>query len=289
MKAFLSPKELAAALGVSESSVKRWADEGRIVVGRTVGGHRRIGRKEAIRFVRRNAVGVARPDLLGFPEVAEVPAEETGVESAEEALMDALMEGHTSRALGLVHGAYLAGRPLAWIFDSPMAKAMHRIGELWEHRPDGIFLEHRATQICIQAIMRLRLSLPEHPETKWSAVGAACKDDPFLLPTMMAATIVHEAGINAVDLGPETPLSALEIATQRLDTRLVWLSVSVESAARKIIDELPALAERLANRNIALIVGGRGSDVLAKVGQPNLTFGAKMADLQSFASRLVTH
>ena len=38
----LSPRELAEAVGVSESSLKRWADRGRVHVHRTEGGHRRI-------------------------------------------------------------------------------------------------------------------------------------------------------------------------------------------------------------------------------------------------------
>jgi MerR family transcriptional regulator, light-induced transcriptional regulator len=49
----LSPKALAAAIGVSESSLKRWADEGRLAAERTAGGHRRIAVAEAVRFVRR--------------------------------------------------------------------------------------------------------------------------------------------------------------------------------------------------------------------------------------------
>ena len=54
MKSVLSPKELAAAIGVSESTLKRWADDGLIVFSRTAGGHRRIRLAEAIRFIREN-------------------------------------------------------------------------------------------------------------------------------------------------------------------------------------------------------------------------------------------
>ena len=47
-RAFLSPRNLAAAVGVSESSVKRWADEGRIRTALTPGGSRRIQLREAV-------------------------------------------------------------------------------------------------------------------------------------------------------------------------------------------------------------------------------------------------
>jgi excisionase family DNA binding protein len=54
MQNTLSPRELAAAVGVSESSLKRWADEGRVKVARTAGGHRRIELAEAVRFIRQS-------------------------------------------------------------------------------------------------------------------------------------------------------------------------------------------------------------------------------------------
>ena len=66
MKRLLSPKELADAIGVSESSLKRWADAGRLQVARTEGGHRRIPIAEAVRFIRDTGAVVVRPDLLGL-------------------------------------------------------------------------------------------------------------------------------------------------------------------------------------------------------------------------------
>ena len=38
----LTPKQIASALRVSESSVKRWCDRGDIRTDRSLGGHRRI-------------------------------------------------------------------------------------------------------------------------------------------------------------------------------------------------------------------------------------------------------
>ena len=66
----LSPKDLADAIGVSESSLKRWTDAGRIRASRTDGGHRRIALEDAVRFIREAGVPVVRPELLGMPEMA---------------------------------------------------------------------------------------------------------------------------------------------------------------------------------------------------------------------------
>ena len=52
MQSALSPKELAHALGVSESSIKRWIDDGRLDCTRTPGGHRRVTIQNALKFIR---------------------------------------------------------------------------------------------------------------------------------------------------------------------------------------------------------------------------------------------
>ena len=73
MKTLLSPRELADAIGASESSLKRWTDGGLIVATRTAGGHRRIPLAEAIRFIRETAQPVVRPEILGLGDIEIVP------------------------------------------------------------------------------------------------------------------------------------------------------------------------------------------------------------------------
>ena len=46
----LTTRQVAEALSVSESSVKRWCDQGAIPTIRTVGGHRRIPLDGLLRF-----------------------------------------------------------------------------------------------------------------------------------------------------------------------------------------------------------------------------------------------
>ena len=66
MRSQLSPKELGEAIGVSESSIKRWIDEGVIRASRTAGGHRRIALADAVQFVRSAGLPVVRPQVFGL-------------------------------------------------------------------------------------------------------------------------------------------------------------------------------------------------------------------------------
>src|SRR4051812_46263670 len=149
----LSPRELADALGVSESSLKRWVDAGKITAARTDGGHRRIALAEAVRFIRETGAPLARPEALGMPEVA---AANERAARGDDQLFAHLVAGDAVGARGFLLARYLAGSTVEALCDGPVREAMQRLGELWQHDEGGIFIEHRGTDACVQAVTSLR-------------------------------------------------------------------------------------------------------------------------------------
>ena len=287
MKSHLSPRELAEAIGLSESSVKRWADEGLIAVTRTAGGHRRIARADALRFIRRTGVDVVQPQVLGVGEAGIAPVGPGAAEAESEALFEALCRADRDHVLALVQSWFLAGEPLARIFDGPVAGALHRVGTLWRHGEEGIACEHRATDLCVQAVTKLHLALPPADEAAPVAVGAAPSGDPYLLPTLMAAAVVQDAGMRPVNLGPQTPLSVLRRALREHRAVLGWLSVSTDEGAESVRGGLVAMAQALRRIGTEVLVGGRSARSLHGLRGPGVTFGERMAEMAAFARGLV--
>lgn len=285
MESVLSPKELARAIGVSESSLKRWADEGRIRASRTAGGHRRIRLSDAVRFIREAHVPVVRPELLGLADVEAAPTVDAADDPGE-ALFAVLQRGDAARARGLITSAYLDGQSLATILDGPVRHALARLGELWQHSNDGIFTEHRAVDICVQALAELRSVMPQPEPDAPAAIGAAPGDDPYMIPTLMAAMVVAEAGYAAVNLGPDTPLDVLGEAADRCGAALVWLSATAPIERRTLGRGLGVLARRLAGRNAWLVVGGQRTDPDLVAGHANVQHVASMSELAAFARGL---
>lgn len=289
MKTALTTRELAEAIGVSESSVKRWADDGLIRVARTAGGHRRIPVREAVRFVRESEAVLVRPEVLGLEEVrrAERAAEEEG-DLGDEArrLYAYLHAGAGPEATGLLASLYLEGWSVARIVDGPVRQSMERMGRLWRHEEAGILIEHRAVDLVIRALARLRHLIAVPPEDASVAVGGAPSTDPYLLPSMAAALVLESEGVRATNLGPETPVEVLSLAIERLSPRLVWLSVSVADDPRALAAALRAFLERSPAGGPLLVIGGRRAEDLDLPPHPRCHRGASMAELSALAKGL---
>ncbi|MEJ7600934.1 MAG: helix-turn-helix domain-containing protein [Kofleriaceae bacterium] len=274
----LSPRDLADALGVSESSLKRWIDAGKIEATRTEGGHRRILLAEAVRFIRESGAPLARPELLGLPEVTHARLRPDGGR-----LIGYLVDGDAVGARGWLMARYLAGATIAELCDEPVRDAMHELGELWSHDEAGIFVEHRGTDCCLQALAQLRAMTTETPGAP-IALGGAPEDDPYLLPSLMAAAVLSSAGMRTTNVGPDTPVSAFRHAVNTLRPRLVWISVTVALAparARSIATWLATLPS-----SIVVVVGGQLAKSLPTPA--NVLRANSMGELSSIGSTIVT-
>ncbi len=289
MKAILSPRELAEAIGVSESSIKRWADDGLVRVTRTAGGHRRIPVREALRFVRDTRAELVRPDVLGLTEIEVLRRRRPAAgDSGDDQLFRFLRDGAGAEARGLVLSMYLEGGSVAEIVDGPLRQAMDRLGELWHDRGDeGIFWEHRATDLCIQCLNQLRAIVPLEPGAP-TALGGAPGGDPYLLPSLAAATVLESLGYEATNLGPDTPLATLSAACDQERPDLVWLSVSVVREPGRLERDIRSLLERLSARGASLVVGGSQGSSLELRSHGSLLVGRSMAELEAFVKGLAS-
>ncbi len=283
MRSQLSPKELGEAVGVSESSIKRWIDEGVIRASRTAGGHRRIALADAVQFVRSAGLPVVRPQVFGLVGLENG---EGARRDPEEVLRTAVLEGLSEIARAAVLSMYLAGRPLHDICDGPLTSAMHAVGELWRHDASGIYVEHRATDVCIQALGLVRSLIPPAGEEAPVAMGGAPSGDPYVLPSMMAAAALAAEGWHVINLGPQLPLDVLAGAVRRARPRLVWVSTSVTGWVPRLANELRQLDDAVVETAASLVIGGRGwtKDIAPLLR--HATLARTMTELVAFAQGL---
>jgi len=285
MKPVVSPKELAMAIGVSESSLKRWADDGLISASRTAGGHRRIQIGEAIRFIRESKATLVRPDILGLSGIATTRDEITSPDEPAERLYDHLYAGRGIEARGLLLYLYLTGQSVADIADGVIRPTLERLGELWRTDDAGIFIEHRSMDVIAQAVRQLRaIAEPESYEDV--ALGGAPSGDPYILPTLLAATTLEGEGIQGVNLGPDLPFDALYAGIRRHQPALVWMSVTAVRDARAIEGGIATIAEAAAACGALFVLGGQALRQVRVPAHPCIRVGERMADLVKIAQGL---
>jgi excisionase family DNA binding protein len=87
-----TPKQVAQALQVSESSVKRWCDRGLIRTDRTVGGHRRIPLDNLLEFLESTNRRVLDPAAIGLTVQSRQAEEPVVSKTAPAAESSALRE-----------------------------------------------------------------------------------------------------------------------------------------------------------------------------------------------------
>lgn len=227
---------------------------------------------------------IVKPELLQLPPMAE-PSEAASGE--EESLFSALCEGRREVASGMALSWYLKGRTMHELFDGPVRGAMHRMGELWKHEDRGILVEHRATEICLGMLTSLRALLPTLPESAPLAIGGAPEGDPYQIPSLMAGTVLAEAGLRDVNFGASTPLKLLADEAALTDAALVWVSISAVADEKLLQAQIKKLAATLAARGTKLVIGGHGSAPFVRRSVANIFPIRSMGELAAFGQGLL--
>lgn len=254
MKQFLSPKQAAQSLGVSESSLKRWCDRGTLQMHLTAGGHRKIPVTAVVQFVRKNRRELMRPELLGLP--ARRVTDEQDLANSVEPLAATFVSGESESSRQLVFGHYLKGHCVAKICDELLAPALMLIGERWRTGELEIYEEHQTVQATHQLLSALQATIPSAKRNAPIAIGGTAEHDIYGLPTRMIELSLIEAGWNATSLGTSLPFSTLHAAVRKYEPKLVWLSISVLRDPIPFAVKLDSFAREL-GKATKLFVGGR--------------------------------
>jgi len=277
----IHPRQLARAMGVSESSVKRWCDGGLLPCRKTAGGHRRLYLDGVVHFLRRQGYELARPELLGLPARLVVDA------GAGERLSTLLQAGDEAGARELVLGLVLGARSIAAVFDEVMAPAFHQIGHAWERGDLEVYREHRAVEIAMRILRELRPLVASPPPGAPVAIGGTLEGDPYTLAITMAELVLREAGWRAECLGPNHPVATLRAAVADLAPSLVWLGVNHIADPVRLIEQYAELHEAARAARAAIVIGGRALTSELRARMRYTAHGERMGDLIGLSESLL--
>jgi excisionase family DNA binding protein len=284
VKNLVTPKQVAQAIGVSESSLKRWCDRGLLTTVRTAGGHRRLALDDVFQFLRQSGQHLVRPELLGLPSNTGQSA--TVIDRARDQIRDALMAGDVDQCRRIVFDLYLAKQSACEICDHLLATAFHDLGDCWARGEMSIYRERRACEIGFTLLHELRSAVPTPPATAPIAIGGSLESDPYRLPTAMVELVLREIGWQATSLGTRLPAATIADALRDIRPRLLWISVSSIESVSAFLDDYAHLQRVATENGAAVVVGGR--ELTAELRQ-QMTYSAycdTLRHLVAFAASL---
>ena len=281
MSQLLSPKQVANSIGVSESSLKRWCDQGLIPSGKTPGGHRRLHVGDVLEFLRETNRPLVKPELIGLP--AGSGRASRSCESSQELLAAAVSSGDEARCRRILLDHYLAGAPVVQICENLITPVMHQLGDGWECGDLEIYQERRACEIFSRLLYDLRAIMPRCSATAPLAIGGAPHQDHYQLPTTMVEMTLMESGWHTESLGANLPYATLLAAAQEKQPKLFWLSVTHASQPEELATEIESFASELPAET-KLYVGGRAFEVGRITEVEGATLCRSLAELVSLVA-----
>ena len=279
---YLKTQQLADALGVSPSSVKRWVDKGAIPATKTTGKHRLVALSSALKFARDGKYPT--DNLLAMSSLPAIGKIDLRV---VEELLDALRSGNVREASAIIISAHNADRDAVALADDLIRPAMERVGHLWMIGAWDVYQEHQATQILAGSLMELirRASRDDAPGRPL-ALGAAPEGDIYTLPSLLGELVLREGGWDVRNLGSDLPFRSLASAVRAYRPKLVFLSASSVVEKARFLQEYSYFYEATSQVGAAIIVGGRALDADLRSRLVYASFGDRMAHLAEFARQL---
>jgi excisionase family DNA binding protein len=256
MKELVSPKQVAKAIGVGESTVKRWCDRGLIPMAKTAGGHRRLRTADVLAYVAEHGYSLSSPQLLGLP--VGLGQTTWTIARARERFLQALIENDDLVARQLLMDLVLAKHSVTAICEDVIAESFHAIGDLWDCGDLYVYQERRSCEVCLRLLHEMATAIPTPPAMAPLAIGATIAGDIYTLPVTMAGLVLKSLGWNAELLGTNLPFDTLVQAVRDVRPRMFWLSASHIENESAFVEGLNLLFEVLNQVGASLVIGGRG-------------------------------
>ena len=238
MNKLLTTAEAAQVIGVSVTSIKRWAEEGRITFVKTAGGHRRF----------------ELAALQGILERTQSKAEETEFSYWIQQMFNP--NSYTLNAALLM----ARGKLGAWnCVADELGTALQELGCLWAEGKISVVEERLASERLSRQLAKIADGLPvsfANPK----CLLACVEGDEHTLGLTLAELTLREANWFSLWTGRKTPHAELvELAKNNEFDMLAISASSVSQDTAMLARNLRQLEEVCSLNKIPLIIGGSGS------------------------------
>ena len=286
-----SSYEVSQILGCDETTIRRWANKGKITCQKSAGGHRYF----TIQDIRSYLIKTKQSSNLlpinnNSSDLSKIFTyiNDSSYTKLASVLAENSIEGDESLVHSIINNIYLSGENITVIFDEIIEKAF----DLIESKLINNSITHIEEYIARKLITRNIESLSrDKPNGNFNGKNILCINFEDNLPDLgivMSEVVLRHSGFNVYNTGSHAQLGDLKtvIVKKKIDILLFFLcsrqccksisELNLEKTHKQIKDSI-----RLANElKIKIIFGGDGLDnINSDLGNTFSSFGelSKMA------------
>jgi len=261
-KTVLSTVDVARLFNVTETTVKRWADEGMLKCQKTPGGHRKFPVRNVIDFAEKNNFeptgALTMPDHDGLGSTIQVAILRRDFPSLVRAFVEKALSPDRSDLHTFFSFLYEHRIQLWEIYDLVLRPGMVEIGERWVRGEIGIGQEHRASYETLDALARLQSEILIKPQTQESVLFACLGDELHEIGLRCASYLFEAEGWTTHYLGARTPSPDVIAALAELKPSVVALSITQAADLKQLRQDVSEITDAVRSRSMQLILGGAG-------------------------------
>lgn len=273
----VSTKRVAAMLGVSEATVKRWSDAGTLRCFKTAGGHRKFRLRDVKAFLS---------DQRDEAPAAIAPATSLSADQVE--VRSLALAADVDGLVSFIANQRLKGISLAETFDQVFAPAMADIGESWSRGRVSAAQEHIASAAICDMLARIRPLVERSSRSdKGRALCACLGEERHDIGVRMVSLVLVSEGYRVANAGANVPASDLAMMVAGNPPAVVALSASVCGESAALERDLAIVAGACLAGRTQAVVGGPGFLALTEI-PGNVSRYATLGELVSVAFRSPT-
>jgi len=260
-KTILSTADVARLFNVTETTVKRWANDGMLKCMKTPGGHRKYEMKHVVEFAQRvqlePACALSLSDQDALAQTIQVAILTRDFAALQRVFIEKALSPDKCDLFLLFSYLYQHQIELWEIYDLIIAPGMMEIGERWARGDVKICQEHRASYETLDALAKLQAQIHVKPATGLSVVCACPGNELHEIGLRCAASLFESEGWLTHYLGARTPFEDIVYAVEELHPTTVCISRTVsftDDAEREACDRM--LRTVLAS-GVTILLGGK--------------------------------
>lgn len=257
---FFNTNDVAQMLQVDKSTVKRWADEGKIKCFRTPGGHRKFSSDDVYGFMSTFHYGVSASQSMSQVEsddaIIKKIVEKKEFNVLASVCFNAAIKGKKEEALALFIEVYRAGVELASIFDYILRPTVKRLSDTFNaHKISPIELQ-MANNVLSASVVQIADSVRRSPKNNRSIILVSTYSDKNDVEMNALITLFEVRGYSVMNVGTGVHVDAVNQLIYRTKPYAVCLCVRATENSDVLVKEIETVLHTTNDNMTRLIIGG---------------------------------